>query len=269
MHTSLLLPVRPANFAVTGQPSDADSTTDKANTEAKKQALAPRTEKVPLLVIEDHASLVDGMRSELAKEYAVSVVSTMEELVSELAQKSFGLAIVDLTFDGKLEGLAMMPLLHAAGIKFLVFSGTDEDWPILTAIRFGALGYVNKRKRLFVLSRALRAIANGSKAFPPDILKKMHKQKDFQFPTLGPAETEVMDILMTKVDPEDEGIPSNKFIMKEMNVSLNRVEGIFRRLFTKFEIKDSSRTLLRAKLKAVGYYPGVPLTPFAELDIKL
>lgn len=233
------------------------------------QITAPRTGKTPLLVIEDHASLVDGMRSELMKEYAMTNVCTKDELLSALQEKNFALAVVDLTLHQKLEGFELMPLLKQAGIKFMVFSGTVEDWHILAAIRFGAWGYVNKRKKLFHLRRALQAIAKGETAFPPEIMAKMHNRKTHEFPSLGPAETELINILVTQPDPDTKGIPTNPFLRAQMHISTSRIDGLFRTLYSKFNIKKSSRALLQDELYALGYYPGVPLTPFGKLGIKL
>lgn len=69
MQTPALIPTRTAipSFMVKNPP--AAPATDEIDLGAKagKQALVPRTDRVPLLVIEDHASLVSGMRTELAK----------------------------------------------------------------------------------------------------------------------------------------------------------------------------------------------------------
>lgn len=254
---------------VTSSPAAPPSNAIDIGTLADRQSLSPRTDRIPLLVIEDHTSLVSGMRSELAKEYAATYVGTKEEVLAALQEKSFALAVVDLTLHQKLEGFELMPLLRQAGIKFLVFSGTAEDWHILAAIRFGARGYVNKRKSLHVLRKALGVIASGDIAFPPEIMDKLRKRKNHKFPNLGPAETQTIDILMTMIDPTTKGIPSNPFLCQQMHRAKNRVERILRSLYIKFELKDSSRALLHDELQALGYYPGVPLTPFGELGIKL
>lgn len=234
-----------------------------------KRTTTPRAAKTPLLVIEDHVSLVDAIRMELSKDYSITYVCAEDELLAALQEKNFTLAVVDLTLHQRLAGLDMMKTLKQAGMKFLVFSGTAEDWHILAAIRFGALGYVNKRKSLFHLRRALQTIAKGETEFPADILAKMRTRRMQKFPTLGPAETELINILMTKIDSETKGLPSNLFISIEMQVSLSRVEGLFRTLCNKFKTSKSSRILLYAELEALGYYPGVSLAPFGELLIKL
>lgn len=254
-------------FMVTSQPP-AQSTHDMRTT-VDGQALSPRTDRIPLLVIEDHASLVGGMRSELAKEYAATYVGTKEEVLSALQEKSFVLAVVDLTLYQKLDGLEVMPLLKQAGIKFLVFSGTAEDWHILAAIRFGALGYIDKRKNLRTLKNALNTIARGEIVFPSDIMDKLRKRKTHKFPSLGPSETMALNILTTKIDPATKGIPSNMFISEEMGLTESRVEGILRSLYVKFKLKESLRLLLVDELHELGYYPGVPLAPFGELGINL
>lgn len=245
----------------------APATEDGLEEEAR--AVGPHKGKIALLVIEDHASLVDGMRSELTKDFTVTAVTTRDELRTTLEEQRFSLAVVDLVLHKKLEGLEIMPLLKEAGIKFLVFSGTVEDWHVLAAIRLGARGYVDKRKKMFVLRRALHTIANGGTAFPPEIMAKLSKHKKQKFPSLGPVEIEVINILMTAIDPETKGIPGNAFIRKKLDVSEGRVEAIFSSLYRKFKIPSSDRGALHTKLQDLGYFPGASLIPFDELDIKL
>lgn len=271
MQTPALIPIGNAIPVFMAANPPVAHTADEIDigTKAGKRTLTPRTDRIPLLVIEDHASLVSGMRAELAKEYAATYVGTKEEVLAALQEQSFALAVVDLTLHQKLEGFDLMPLLKEAGIKFLVFSGTAEDWHILAAIRFGARGYVNKRKRLHVLSKALALIASGEIAFPPEIMGKMRKRKTHKIPKLGPAEKKALDIFTTMIDPGTKGIPGNQFISEQMELTLNRVERIFRNLYIKFNVEESERVLLHDELQALGYYPGVPSPPFCELGINL
>lgn len=266
-HTDFRAIIPPSMVATSSTKPGSDGTGSDAN--ADKQGLIPRKDRIPLLVIEDHGALVSGMRTELAKEYAATYVGTKEEVLTALQENRFALAVVDLTLHQKPVGLELMPLLKQAGIKFLVFSGTAEDWHILVAIRLGARGYVNKRKNLHVLRKALADIANDGIAFPPEIMAKLHQRKTQKFPSLGPAEQRALEIFTTMTDPSTQGIPGNQFISEQMQRSIGRIEKIFRSLYLKFDVKEGERALLLEELRARGYYPGVSRTSFADLGIKL
>lgn len=213
--------------------------------------------------------MIEGMRLKLGQQYAITNVCNTADLLAAFAQQRFALAIVDLTLDKQLQGLEMMPLLRAAGTQFLVFSGTATDWHIRAAIRHGARGYVNKRGTLQQLCDALQAIESGKLAFPPEFKEKLLERIDQEFPHLGPAEKETLDLIVSCLDPVTGNMLSNKLIARELNVSVNRAENLMSELMNKFKIHDRKRTSLLAELKARGYFPGVPVESFRTLGIKL
>ena len=233
----------------------------------QEQDTASQTAKVALLVIEDHASLLDGLIPQLAHEYDVTVVHNMAELEGQLAQKRFTLATVDLTIDRRLEGLNMMPLLSQAGIKFLVFSGTAEEWHIRAAMRLRASGYVDKREKLCSLLDALEIIAAGDFIFPDEMLVNLQGRKDEVFPEMAGAEIEAIDAIFKKLHPTNIRMPSNKDLAQARRVGLRRIENIIRDLVGKFKLRDTSREALLTELLARGYYPGASKDSFQQLGV--
>ena len=255
--------VCPTSFAIT-HPALCKS--DEALTD-QEQDTAPQAAKVALLVIEDHASLLDGLIPQLAQEYEVTVVHNMAELRVQLAQKRFSLATVDLTIDRRLEGLDMMPLLSQAGIKFLVFSGTAEEWHIRAAMRLRASGYVDKREKLSSLLDALEIIAAGDFIFPDELLANLQERKDEEFPEMAGAEIEAIDAIFKKLNPTNIRMPSNKDLAQARRVGLRRIENIIRDLVGKFKLRDTSREALLKELLARGYYPGASKDTFQQLGV--
>ncbi|MBI3231221.1 MAG: response regulator transcription factor, partial [Burkholderiales bacterium] len=149
---------------------------------------------VPLLLIEDHQSMIDGMLPRLQQDYQVTVVNTYDAMQKAIAQTKFTLAIVDLSLPGHLHGMRMMPILREAGIKFLIFSGTAEEWQIRASIRMSARGFVDKRQGLAVLVQALRKIEAGSFSFPDDLMDRLEAAEGKPLPKrFGPGEVAVMN----------------------------------------------------------------------------
>lgn len=233
----------------------------------EEHGFAPQLAKPSLLVIEDHESLLDGLIPQLGQEYEVTVVRSMAELQLQLAQKRFTLATVDLTFDRQLVGLDMMPLLNQAGIRFLVFSGTAQEWHICAAIRLGASGYVSKEEKVFYLLDALTIIAAGDFIFPDEFLENLEERKDQQFPELGDAETAAINVIFRTLTPTNLRMPANSTIAKERKVGVRRIENIIRDLVLKFRLRDTKRDALLAELMARGYYPGANKDSFQKLGI--
>lgn len=233
----------------------------------ENDSATPQLAKIPLLIIEDHQSLLDGIRPSLEQEYDVTIVGNGIALRQALGRKRFALATVDLTLERHLEGLEIMPLLKDAGTKFLVFSGTAEEWHIRAAMRFGALGYVDKREKLQNLHDALQTIAAGKLAFTPKLLENLRQRKDQHFPFLGPAEMQAIDFIVSHLHLVTGGMPTNKVIAKGMNLSTKRVEHIIRELTGKFRLRQTTRTALLSELKERGYFPGASKASFGELGL--
>ena len=234
---------------------------------ATAPAVSASTDKISLLLIEDHAALVEGMLPRLADEYDVTTVSTMEELQLALKVQKFRLAIVDLTLHRQFQGMKMMPLLRNAGTKFLVFSGTADDWHICAAIRFGAMGYVDKREKIGVLLAALESTAKNKRSFPKSFMENLRARKNQVFPKLGPSEKILIDLIINSDDPELGEIPSNRDLAEAMHLKRGRIQNMFSRLSHKFDAVDGTRTALQAELKACGYFTGVDTSPLAKFDL--
>ena len=227
--------------------------------------LLPYANKPTLLLIEDHGAMVDGMLPTLEKYFAVGVVNAAEDLPPTLAAGRYALAIVDLTLHRKLQGLEMMPLLRAAGIRFFVFSGTAEAWHIHAAIRLGARGFVDKRESLSQVLHALQEIHAGRFFFSEAIMQKLRLRKAQHFPLLGPGEQKVIQHIFALLAPGSQTMPSNKLIANAAQLSVGRVENILQKLNSKFNILDGTRDSLLAELKERGYFPGASLVPFGEI----
>ena len=225
-----------------------------------------KASKIKLLLVEDHGCLIDGMMPFLLPNHEIVVVDNAVDLKHMIALGHAEIAVVDLTLDQKLDGLRLMPILQDAGIPFLVFSGTAQEWHIRAAIRMGARGFVDKKDNMLVLAQALEKVETGLLSFPLEFMHKLKDNKNLNFPpVLGPAEINVMDKMFELQRPGSDKVPSTKAIARSLNLSVGRVGNIFHQLFDKFDIDDDKRDMLYEALKKRGYFPGVSLKPFSEI----
>lgn len=231
----------------------------EAHSEATGDQTTNRATPRKLLFIEDHLALVDCMVPILQKDFEVEIVNSLPKMQLAIAHNTFSLAVVDLTLLGQAHGLGMMPMLRDAGITFLVFSGTAEDWHIRASIRMGARGYVDKRDGLAVLHQAIAIIDAGGHFFPDDLMEKLSTDPELQLPKkLGSSEIAVIDTLFKMTPPGTNEVPSNIEIGLAVHLAPRRIANIFTQLFSKFNVFEG-RKILFANIKKRGYFPGILL----------
>lgn len=239
---------------------EAKATTDAKNTELAKQGMK-------LLLIEDHQAIVDGVLHWMGSDYEVLVARNVEMMRELMAQHVVHVAVIDLRFPEYVDGLKMMPLLRQAGLPFLVFSGTADEWHIRAAVRMGASGYVDKRLGLDVLRHALRVVETGGFHFPADFMARLRQDTRAQRTNLphrlGESEIAVLNAILELSEPGGNTVASNEAIAQALHLSVGRVSNIFLQLFDKFRVQGGRKALLQ-EIKARGYYPGVFLGPMEE-----
>lgn len=257
MQTQASLPLNNAHFFAQTMSKKAQHSTTLPSVNAQENQVDADLSPRKLLLIEDHLAMVDGMMPTLQKDFQVAVVNSLPKMQLAIAEEDFSLAVVDLTLLGQAHGLGMMPILRDAGITFLVFSGTADDWHIRAAIRMGARAYVDKRDGLAMLHHAIATIDAGGTYFPDNLREKLATDPELQLPKkLGPSEIAVMNKLFEMTPPGTNDVPSNIEIGAALHRVPRRIANIFTQLFIKFEVSDGRRALFE-DLKKRGYFPGI------------
>lgn len=248
------------SFVFQSEPPDASGDTEHK---------APITEgsakhKPLLLLIEDHPLMVSALQRDLENDYTIHSVHGFAGLQQALAQETYSAAILDLTFDKKMLGFEMMPLLRVAKIPVLIYSGTAQDWHIRAAVRADAKGFVDKSEGSEGVKRALQAIREGGRIFPAEILEELLTHYSAAFPALGPAQQALIDCCIASLTAID-GIPSNKTLGAQMSITPERVRNTLYEIRPKFAIESSRREDLFIFLSRWGYFPGVTHSSMEEL----
>ncbi len=133
--------------------------------------IAPSSERLRVVVVDDHALFRDGCVAALAG--AVDVVGTASDVASAI--EAIGslrpdVAVVDVHLpDGS--GADVISAVEAAGrspsTMFLGISVSDEPADVMSLVRAGARGYVTKRIESDELIESIHHVAVGNAVFSP------------------------------------------------------------------------------------------------------
>jgi len=128
----------------------------------------PRT-PVTVLLVDDHALLRAGVRSEIAPDVdVVGEAGTVAEAVEQIARLRPEVVLLDVHMpDGG--GLAVLHGVAAQDppVRFLALSVSDAAEDVIALIRAGARGYVTKAISGPDLVAAIRRVADGDAVFSP------------------------------------------------------------------------------------------------------
>jgi DNA-binding NarL/FixJ family response regulator len=133
--------------------------------------------QLKVFLIDDHQMFREGVRSRLEREPDIEVVgeaSSGEEALELLQEIEPDVALVDIRLQG-MSGIELTRRLRERrpDLKLLVLTGYDFDQYVKTLVRVGIDGYLLKDSPQEALLEALRDIAGGGVALPPNIASKV------------------------------------------------------------------------------------------------
>ena len=125
------------------------------------------TNKIKVLLVEDHAVVRNGTRMMLSITDDIIVegeASNVHEARALLKQKKFDIALVDVSLPG-INGLEFLKSLRKerSKIPVLIFSMYPEEIYAMRALQLGAAGYLTKNSSIDLLTGAIRKVAQGGK----------------------------------------------------------------------------------------------------------
>lgn len=198
------------------------------------------TEKIRILIVDDHAIMRGGLSAIIGFEKDMEVVGEASdgcEAVEKAIELQPDVILMDLLMPGK-DGIEAMNEIRAKlpDPNFLVLTSFAETDKMLLAVKSGAQGYILKNAPPEELLEVIREVARGAISFQPAIAKQ------------------IIDGL-TKVDSTD--MPETALTSREMEILLQVAQG-----YTNDEIADkltiSKRTVnvhinnILGKLKLVN-----------------
>jgi two-component system response regulator DesR len=151
-------------------------------------------QKIQVMIMDDHQSIVDGYLFRLSKVAEIEVVKTLaygENLEPALRDHAVDVLILDVEVPSSPANPNPYPILHVIpklvqwypGIVILVISMHNEPSLVRAIIEAGARGYVlkNDAHKLQELGKWILAMVNGEACFSEKILLSFSVRKDRLF----------------------------------------------------------------------------------------
>lgn len=213
---------------------------------------------IPILLIEDSAVFVMGLKLALGAEKAIgpiASVSTPGAAVAYLnAHPETGIAVVDITLDTETDGLTLLGIIRDAfpTVRTLVLSHYKNPAYILRAITSGASAYLAKDSAPESIVQAIMDVAQGRCLFFGETLdadkitrifggkEKLEARKP---QGLTSRELEVLQLTTSGY--------SNGQIAAALEISLNTVDSYKERIKGKFGLDSMVECVAHAVAKGI------------------
>jgi DNA-binding NarL/FixJ family response regulator len=195
---------------------------------------------ITLLIIDDHFVVRSGLVASLELEEDLQVVGEGdrgEDAVALFAKLKPTVVLMDLQLPSMSGIEATTELLrHHPGARVLMFSTFARDEEIHSALKAGALGYLQKSSSRQALLAAIRTAAKGELSLPADISQRL--QKRLAEPEITPREREILTLVT--------GGNANKEIAAQLGISEDTVKQHVSRILTKLQVNDRAQATAEA-----------------------
>lgn len=205
------------------------------------------SEKITIMLIDDHQLFREGTRQLLESEESCEVIAVADNVadaLSILAERTPDVVLVDINMPDA-NGFHLMR--EATALKqmprILVLTGYSEISYMLTAFQLGAFGFLCKTCGRSELLAAVHTINRGQLAFPPEVFAERGRLNIHVQVQPTKRELEVLDAIRKGL--------SNKQIAARLFVSERTVHFHVSNILQKLEV--SSRTEAAAKGRALGW----------------
>lgn len=214
------------------------------------------SEKLRVLIADDHPLFRDGMRGLLSTQPDMVVVgeaTTGEEAMALTAELAPDVVLMDISMPG-LGGIEATRRIMAADprVRILVVTMFEDDATVFTAMRAGARGYVLKDDDKDDVLGAIRAVGRGGAVFGPGVAARL---ADFlttsrsavpreAFPALTDREREMLHLMAKDA--------SNTEIAHLLSLSPKTVANYVSSILHKLQVADRKQAALRAREAGLG-----------------
>ncbi|MDR3434383.1 MAG: two-component system response regulator NarL [Rouxiella aceris] len=194
-----------------------------------------------ILLIDDHPMLRNGVKQLIALDASLQVIgeaSNGEQGVEMATQLDPDLILLDLNMPG-MNGLDTLDKMRQTSLsgRIIVFSVSNNEDDVVTALKRGADGYLLKDMEPEDLLVSLRQAAAGkmvlSEALTPILAASLRENRpgtDRDIQSLTPRERDIIKLIA-------EGLP-NKMIARRLNITESTVKVHVKHLLKKMRLKS-------------------------------
>ena len=213
------------------------------------------TERLRVLIADDHPVFRSGLRALLATDPDVEVVAEAAdgaEAIALTTRERPDVVVMDLHMPERDGVDATREILQTdPHIAVLVLTMFDDDDSVFAAMRAGARGYILKGTNQADIVRAVHAVGTGGAVFGPAVAQRIlgffaHSQTRpaVAFPQLTDRERDVLDLLA-------QGLPNSR-IAGRLSISEKTVRNHVSNIFTKLAVADRAQAVVRARDGGLG-----------------
>jgi len=201
------------------------------------------TDRIRVLVVDDHAMVREGLRSFLEVQDDLEVVGEAAdgaEAVSRATELLPDVVLLDLRMPG-VDGVAALREMTARGLpcRVLVITSFTEPAAVLPAVRAGAAGYVYKDIDPPALAAAIRSIHLGHMLLHPEVARALSEGESAADPArLTPRERQVL----TEIGRGR----SNREIARALGLAEKTVKAHVSAILAKLGVQDRTQAALYA-----------------------
>ncbi len=222
-------------------------------TQPTQPAKPPASEKIPVLIVENHPVYAQGLVDIMPAQFSASVVSDAALMRLALQRQRIEIVVLDLDLGDGSNGLQLLTELLAQGKKVIVCTGTASYGQLCMCARLGAKACLSKNETAAAIQRTLLKVHAGEDALAPEARQGTGNPDD-EIPGLRQREISILHRMVEEPDI------TNAALENAENICGGRIKGVVNALLKKFKIKGK-RNKLAAEAKRRGYFPGIQLTP--------
>jgi DNA-binding NarL/FixJ family response regulator len=202
--------------------------------------MAQTTDRIRILIVDDHPVVRAGLTSMLGTQQDVEVVATAssgDTALSAVSTTAADVMLLDLRMPG-LSGVRTIQELRRSGhvIRIIVLTSFETDEDIYRAVQAGAQGYLLKDTSLKEMIEAIKNVHAGKRYIPRDIAARLAER--MMRTELTPRELEILHMLAKEL--------TNKQIAKVLNISDNTVKNHVNSVIEKLEVCDRTEAATTA-----------------------
>jgi len=213
------------------------------------------SDRLRVLVVDDHPLFRFGVRTLLAAEPGIEVVGEAAGgagAIEAAAALRPDVVVMDLHLPG-LSGIQATRHIVAAspGTGVLMLTMADESESVFAAMRAGARGYLLKDAEPDEIIRAVQAVARREAIFGADVANRVlgffsqpPPASEPVFPELTAREREVLALVA-------QGLP-NKLIARNLDISERTVKAHLTSVFAQIGVSDRTQAALWAQQHHLG-----------------
>jgi two-component system, NarL family, response regulator LiaR len=210
-----------------------------------------RTEKIRVIIADDHEVVREGTRALLEREPDIEVVgeaSDGEETVRLIESQKPDVAVLDISMP-KLNGIEVTRLIKPVNpsVAVLILTVYDNDEYVFAMLEAGAAGYLLKSVHGREIVDAIRAVYAGESVLHPSIARKVIQRAILSSvsPTNAGSNLELTNREREVIKMAARGM-TNKQIADSLCLSIRTVQGHINGIFHKLGVGSRTEAIFQS-----------------------